>query len=119
MGIMLDGIVNHSQRQGLGFRSNTKVQKGKPTQVFEKRITNVPSHSCLHDDTYFFDEPYTRKRCHFCNCVGHLSFDCYARFFPKQFVWRVKKNNVTNTPGINTRLPTSASSSAGAGVSSK
>ena len=45
MGRMLDGIGNHSQRQGLGFKSNTKKQKGKPNQVFEKRITNVPSHS--------------------------------------------------------------------------
>ena len=115
---MLDGIGNHSHRQGLGFNPKKNVQKGKPKHVFEKRVVNEPRHSHLQDDTYFFDEPYTKKRCHFCNCVGHLIFDCYARYFPKQFVWKVKKN-VTNTQGINSWLPTSASSSAGAGSSSK
>ena len=119
MGRMLDGIGNHSQRQGIGFNSNTSKQKRKPTQVFEKRIHNVPSYSVVHDDTYFFDEPYTKKRCHFCNCVGHLSFDCFARYFPKKFAWRVKKTVLTNTVGINTRLPTFASPSAGASPSSK
>ena len=54
MGRMLDGIGNHSQRQGLGFNSNKKVQKGKPNQVFEKRVVNAPRHSVMHDDTYFF-----------------------------------------------------------------
>ena len=67
----------------------------------------------------FFYEPYTKKKCHFCNCVGHLSFDCYVCFFPKQFAWRVKKTVVTNTAGINKRLPTFASPSAGASPSSK
>ena len=65
MGRMLDGIGNHSQRQGLGFKPNKNAQKGKPNRVFEKRVVNVPSHSHVHDDTYFFDEPYTKKRCHF------------------------------------------------------
>ena len=118
MGRMLDGIGNHSQRQGIGFNSKKIVPKKKPTQVFEKRAVNVPKHSVVQNDTYFFDEPYTKKKCHFCNCVGHLSFDCYARYFPKQFVWKVKKPNVTNISGINERLPTLASSSAGAGTSS-
>ena len=118
MGRMLDGIGNHSQRQGIGFNSKKNVPKKKPTQVFEKRVANAPKHSVVHNDTYFFDEPYTKKKCHFCNCVGHLSFDCYARYFPKQFVWKVKKSNVTNISGINERLPTFASSSAGASSSS-
>ena len=86
--------------------------------LFEKLTVNVPKRSVVHDDTYFFDEPYTKKKCHFCNSVGHLSFDCYARYFPKQFVWRIKKSNVTNISGINKRLPTFASPSAGAGTSS-
>ena len=117
MGRMLDGIGNHSQRQGLGFNSKKNVQKKKPNQVFEKRVVNAPNHSVVHDDTYFFDEPYTKKKCHFCNCVGHLSFDCYARLFPKQFAWRVKKSVVTNNSGINKRLPTFAYPSAGASSS--
>ena len=118
MGRMLDGIGNHSQKQGIGFNSNKNVHKKKPTQVFVKPVANVPKHSVVKKDTYFFDEPYTKKKCHFCNCVGHLSFDCYARYFPTKFVWKVKKSNVINTSGINERLSTLASSSAGAGTSS-
>ena len=97
MGRMLDGIGNHSQRQGIGFNSKKNVPKKKPNQVFEKRVVNAPKHSVVQNDMQFFDEPYTKKKCHFCNCVGHLSFDCYARFFPKQYEWRVKKTIVTNT----------------------
>ena len=118
MGRMLDGIGNHSQRQGIGFNSKKNVSKKKPNQIFEKRVVNAPKHSVVQNDMQFFDEPYTKKKCHFCNCVGHLSFDCYARYFPKQFVWRVKKTTVTNISGINKRLPTFASPSAGAGTSS-
>ena len=118
MGRMLDGIGNHSQRQGIGFNSKKNVPKKKPTQVFVKPVVNVPKPSVVQKDTYFFDEPYTKKKCHFCNCVGHLSFDCYARYFPTKFVWKVKKSNVTNISGINERLPTFASSSTGASSSS-
>ena len=53
---MLDGIGNHSHRQGLGFNPKKNVQKGKPNRVYEKRVVNEPRHSHLHDDTYFFDE---------------------------------------------------------------
>ena len=115
---MLNGIGNHSHRQGLGFNQKKNVQKGKLNRVYEKRVVNEPRHTHLHDAIFCFDKSYTKKRCHYCNCVGHLSFDYYARYFPKQFVWKVKKN-VTNTCGINSWLPISASSSAGAGSSSK
>ena len=118
MGRMLDDIGNHSQRQGIGYNSKKNVLKKKPTQIFVKPVANVSKYSNLQDDTYFFDEPYTKKRCHFCNCVGHLSFDCYARYFPTKFVWKVKNSFVTNISGINTRSSTLASSSAGAGTSS-
>ena len=47
--------------KGIGFNSNTKKQKVKPTQVFEKRINNVPSHSVVHNDTYFLMNPILRR----------------------------------------------------------
>ena len=112
------GLATIPKDKELSLTLRKIVPKKKPTQVFERRTVNVPKHSVVQNDTYFFDEPYTKKKCHFCNCVGHLSFDCYACYFPKQFVWKVKKPNVTNISGINERLPTLAPSSAGAGTSS-
>ena len=67
----------------------------------------------------FLNDCYTKKKCHYCNVIGHLSFDCYARYFPKQFVNGKSRNNVTNTSGIDSWLPISASTSSGVGSSSK
>ena len=58
---MLDGIGNHSQRQGIEFNSMKNVPKNKPNQIFEKRVVNAPKHSVLQNDMNFFDEPYTKK----------------------------------------------------------
>ena len=93
--------------------------KRKPTQVFEKPVAMYQVILLCMNDTYFFDEPYTKKKCHFCNCVGHLSFDCYARYFPKNLFGELRKNVLTNTAGINTTVTNFASPSAGAGPSSK
>ena len=38
MGRMLDGIGNHSQRQGLGFNSKKNVQKGNPTKSLRRGL---------------------------------------------------------------------------------
>ena len=115
---MLNSLGSHKNRQGLGF-GKTNVQTRNPKRLFKSVFHKEPKH--YHDQFYydmcFYNEVYTKKTCHHCNVVGHLSFDCLARYYPKSYFWRVKAK--TNMHGINDGLPNVASSFVGAASSSK
>ena len=115
---MLDSLGSHQNRQGLGF-GKKNVNTYKPKETFQK---HARKETMYKDDQYFYDmcfynNVYTKKTCHHCNVIGHLSFDCLARFYPKSYRWRVKAK--TNMHGTNDTLPKVASSFVGASSSSK
>ena len=116
--ICLNSLGSQRNRQGLGFKK-TNVQNKKPNETFQKRVFREPKY--YHDhyayDMCFYNEVYTKKTCHHCNVVGHLSFDCLARYYPNTYRWRVKAK--TNMHGIDVGLPNVASSFVGAASSSK
>ena len=60
---------------------------------------------------------HAKSTCHHCNKLGHVSFDCFAKYNPKKFIWVVKQQ--TNNAGSNVWLPIGASCVAGASSSSK
>ena len=115
---MLDSLGSHQNRQGLGFgKKNAKHLN--PKRWFTKMFAR---NQCMNDDQYYYDmcfynSVYTKKTCHHCNVVGHLSFDCLARFYPKSYRWRVKAK--ANMHGTIEKLPKVASSFVGAASSSK
>ena len=115
---MLDSLGQHKNRQGLGF-GKTFVNISKPKETIHKRARKEPIYQDdqFYYDMCFYNGVYTKKTCHHCNVVGHFSFDCLARFYPRSFQWRVK--NKTNMQGTNISLPNVASSFVGASSGSK
>ena len=88
---MLDNIGTHVNRRGLGFGK----QPTKPKKTKAKRKTNFvndASHPIdidlyeYYDNGSYYNNVYTKSTCHYCNVKGHLSYECVARFYPKQFL---------------------------------
>ena len=107
---MLDGIGNHVNRQGLDLVNNPPNLKRHMLRRMANFVdSSFYSHDVnLHDyynDDVFYDNVYTKSTCHYCNVKGHFSFDCYACFYPKHFVWVPKVKAHTNTSGSKTWLP--------------
>ena len=113
---MVDNLSNNANRQGLGYVP--KIQPLKPKKTYKRtfaKLTKVPSSYFDNDAKYV--EQHKKSLCHHCNKIGHVSFDCFAFYNPRKFMWIVKGS--ANTCGSNERLPMGASIFAGASTSSK
>ena len=115
---MLDSLGSHPNRQGLGF-GKKNVKSFKPKETVQKHVRKEPRYNDdqFYYDMCFYNDVYTKKTCHHCNIVRHLSFVFLARYYPKCYRWRVKAK--TNMHGTNEKLPKVASSFVGAASSSK
>ena len=115
---MLDSLGSHQSRQGIGF-GKKKINNFRPNETVYKNVRKEPSYNVdqFYYDMCFSNYVYTKKTCHHCNVVGHLSFDCLARYYPKSFYWRVKAK--ANMRGTIEKLPKGAPSFVGATSSSK
>ena len=114
---MVDNLSNNANRQGLGYVPKV-IRHLKPkktnTNKFTK-FTKIPSSYC--DDDARYVETHKNYVCRHCNKIGHVSFDCFAFYNPRKFMWIVKGS--ANNNGSKQRLPMGASLFAGASPSSK
>ena len=112
----MNNLGNNANRQGLGFNSN--VQPLKSNKAKPKMFVHSSSYLLSYcDDDFEYLKMHAKSTCHHCNKLGHVSFDCFARYNPKKFIWVVKQQ--TNNAGSNVWLPIGASCVAGASTSSK
>ena len=105
---MVEGFGSNQNKHGLGYTP-------KPRKNNKKKIARFVANPTLYYN-YGVNESkkYANLICHFCNCKGHVSYDCFARSFPNDFIWRPKqKTNIVVTKWV-----PSGALSAGASTSS-
>ena len=113
---MVGNLSNNVNRQCLGYVP--KIQPLRPKKTNQRsfaKFTKTPSSYC--DDDAKYVETHKKSLCHHCNKIGHVSFDCFAFYNPRKFMWIVKDN--ANNCGSNKRLPMGASIFAGASSNSQ
>ena len=112
---LVGNLSNNANRHGLGYVQKVQPLKPKKTNTRKfARSTPLPSSYCDDDASYV--KAHKNSLCFHCNHHGHVSFDCYAFYNPKRFMWAVKKSS--NSCGSDKRLPIGASLFAGASSSS-
>ena len=113
--ILMNNLGNNANRHGLGFDANARSNKPKKTNFTSfARSSNYPL--SYWDDDSEYVKTHAKSRCHHCNVLGHVSFDCFARYNPKKFLWVVKQQ--TNKDGSKNGIPKVASCFASAPSSS-
>ena len=113
--ILMNNLGNNANRHGLGFDSNAKSVKPKKTNSKSFACSSRYPLSYWDDDSEYV-KTHAKSTCHHCNKLGHVSFDCFARYNPKKFFWVVKQQ--TNNVGSKDWIPKVTSCFAGVPSSS-
>ena len=113
--MLVGSLGNYSIGHGLGFQSN--ILQTKPKKAKLNKFENFLSHpSSFYSSDIECLNAKLNVRCHYCTQKGHVSHDCIANLYPRNFSWIPK--NCANIVGTKSWLPIGVSFSAGASTSS-
>ena len=108
---MVDGFGSNQNKQGLGYKPKPRKNNKRNIARFVANPTSYYNYG-LNDSS-----KYANLKCHYCNCKGHVSYDCFARLYPNEFMWMPKQK--TNIIGTTKWLPLGASSAGASSSSNK